>query len=408
MQHKKKIRIAYLSGLVDAEKVYETWSISRHSRSLDTSRNYFGTIYLSQFYEICSELDAEVYVITTRPAEYSCCRLGNAFIENRPEPKHKKGILFHLAVLIWFIRFLPKLIRFAPDVLVITAFQNHWFLLSFLRWMGVSIVPAIHNGFWPKFQPIRLSWRISLVLNRVLLLKHIKAAIAVSDDAGGQLRLMVGDSNVKIFVFNATYARDQFLDIPPPNIKTAPPFRVLFVGRIETNKGVFDLLNIAARLEKERKGDFSFDICGDGPEFGRLRNQVEKLGLQNVFICHGWSNASTLQTLLAASHAVVIPTTTEFEEGFPKVYAEAILAGRPVVTSAVCITKLGVEAAAIEVPPDDVNAYHQAIQRLYDDREMYEEKRRACFALQERFYDTNNSYGAKLRKAIAASLSPHR
>ena len=59
------------------------------------------------------------------------------------------------------------------------------------------------------------------------------------------------------------------------------------------------------------------------------------------------------------------------------------------------------------MPASDLNAYARAIEQLYDDRELYEEKRTACLSLQERFYDANNSYGAKLRVAIGIALSTH-
>ena len=54
----KKLRIAYLSGPSEAVNVYLEWSESR-------KQNYFGTNYMKQFFEVCKEINADAYVITT-------------------------------------------------------------------------------------------------------------------------------------------------------------------------------------------------------------------------------------------------------------------------------------------------------------------------------------------------------
>ena len=81
-----------------------------------------------------------------------------------------------------------------------------------------------------------------------------------------------------------------------------------------------------------------------------------------------------LSAVLASSHAVIVPTTSRFEEGFNMVCAEAIFAGRPVITSPVCPALEYVREAAVQVPPDNIEKYCQAILKLYDDQEFYEQK----------------------------------
>ena len=287
---------------------------------------------MSQFYEVCHELGAEIYVVTTRPPLFNRKKLGAVLIENWPAPNHDKlgGIRYHFAVVSWFLRLVPGLLRFIPDVVVLTAFQNHWFLLSFLSWMGVAIIPAVHNGFWSKIGPTKASLRLLLSLNSASILKQVKVGIAVSDNAAEQLRSLIR-SPTSVMTFNATYPRSEFSNMSPADIESAPPFKVLFVGRLEANKGVYDLLHIAERLNEVRKGDFHFDVCGDGAELQNLRDQAKALEIERVFVCHGWCNAERIRLFLEQTHVVVIPTTAAFIEGFPKVYAEAILAARPVV-----------------------------------------------------------------------------
>src|SRR4051794_26228622 len=104
------LKLAYLSGPVDAVKVYEAW---KSGGQID----YFGTSYLSQFYQVCSELGADAFVVTTLSGQYSRCLMNGVLIENRPAPTGWRGALFHVASVAWVVRLLPSLIRFRPQVL---------------------------------------------------------------------------------------------------------------------------------------------------------------------------------------------------------------------------------------------------------------------------------------------------
>jgi len=389
----KKLRIAYLSGPSEAVNVYLEWSESR-------KQNYFGTNYMKQFFEVCKEINADAYVITTVAGKYSIWRADNLIIENRPLPSGLRGILYHLAMVAWFARLAPKLIRFKPDVLIATANQNYWFLLSYLRWLGIPIVPSFHCVLWPQFAPLRRSWRALLSLNRFFVLKHVKAALVASRDIARQLHNIIGQTDIDIAEHLPTYSRLQFEAIASPANIARPPFRVFYAGRIEANKGIYDIVEIARRLEKDRPGQFRFDICGDGGELNALRELVKRFGLHGVVHCHGYLESPRLSDVLSKSHAVIVPTTTRFEEGFNMVCAEAILAGRPVITSAVCPALGYIREAAVEVEPDNINQYYAAILRLYDDPQLYEQKQSACATLQDQFYDAKNSWAEKLKMLL--------
>ena len=304
----------------------------------------------------------------------------------------------------WFARLAPKLIRFKPDVLVATANQNHWFMLFYLRWLGVPIVPSFHTVLWPKFAPVRRSWRVLWELNRFFILRQVKAALVASKDIARQLQTLVGNAQIDIFEHLPTYPVSQFTSISPPNSVPRLPFRVFFAGRVETNKGVYDVLEIARRLNVDRPGQFQFDICGVGTELDNLRSEIVAANLQNVVRCHGHLDSQSLAAVLGASHAVIVPTTSAFEEGFNMVCAEAILAGRPVITSAVCPALAYVRAAAVEVQPNNVDQYRDAILRLSDDDKFYDMKQQECRPLQAQFYDRNNSWAEKLKAVLMTRI----
>jgi glycosyltransferase involved in cell wall biosynthesis len=111
---------------------------------------------------------------------------------------------------------------------------------------------------------------------------------------------------------------------------------------------------------------------------------------------------SDLLGLWSRSHAAVVPTTRDFVEGFNQVVIEAILSGRPVVTSEVCPALDYARPCAIEVPPEDVDAYAQAILTLVDDTATYERLRGNCRNVGMQFLDESKSFGAAVRRVLTA------
>jgi len=175
---------------------------------------------------------------------------------------------------------------------------------------------------------------------------------------------------------------------------------VFFAGRIERNKGVFNLLEIARRFAREGRSDIEFDLCGDGSALAELRKEAQEAGLQSRFRCHGHQDKPRMREMYSQTHVVIVPTTTDFIEGFNKVVAEGILAGKPVITSSVCPALEYVADGIVEVPPNDTQAYGTAIIRLHEDRSLYESKRRGCTALQEQFYDPDRGWAAALKRML--------
>jgi glycosyltransferase involved in cell wall biosynthesis len=107
-----------------------------------------------------------------------------------------------------------------------------------------------------------------------------------------------------------------------------------------------------------------------------------------------------MREMFNRAHVVIVPTKTDFVEGFNQVVVEGVLSGRPVVTSAVCPALSYVKEAVVEVPPDDIQEYGNALLKLCDDRRFYGEKQRSCLTLQEQFYDSSRSWGAVLKSVL--------
>jgi glycosyltransferase involved in cell wall biosynthesis len=100
--------------------------------------------------------------------------------------------------------------------------------------------------------------------------------------------------------------------------------RLLFVGRLNQQKGIEHLLHAFASM----KVPASLDIVGDGPERGAMNQLAQQLGLASRIRWHGQLSQSELPALYQRAAAVVIPSV---DEGLGLVAVEALLCETPVV-----------------------------------------------------------------------------
>lgn len=105
----------------------------------------------------------------------------------------------------------------------------------------------------------------------------------------------------------------------------------LFLGRLRIRKGVEVLLEALRSLDGEAAGIETW-IAGDGEHRRALERTADRLGLGERVRFLGRCDAPTVQGLLAACRALVVPS---IYEGMPLVVLEAMAAGKPVVASAV-------------------------------------------------------------------------
>jgi glycosyltransferase involved in cell wall biosynthesis len=220
----------------------------------------------------------------------------------------------------------------------------------------------------------------------------------MSREISRQIDELTGGIHAPILEFLPSYRRDTFADMPMSD-HASRPFRVLFAGRIEANKGVFDLLEIAENVSMHRS-DIVFEIAGEGGAMAELRQQTAARKLGEIVHIHGYCHRPQMRELLRRSHVVIIPTRSDFEEGFNQVVAEAVLSGRPFITSNVCPALEYVREAGIEVAAEDIDGYAAGIERLADNADIYNEKCEACEHLSEQFFDESRSWAAALRTVL--------
>ncbi|MDB9495537.1 glycosyltransferase family 4 protein [Spirulina major CS-329] len=395
----KTPRLIYASGPCDAVRLHTFYQKGEDDPS------HFAVIYTQQFFDICKTLNAKAMVISwhQRKAQMQSDMLT---IQHWPFKFHKgPGLLYHLEQFWKTLKLSMLAILFRADAVIVVTSWQHFYILSLLGLFGIPVIADFHTK--PISSANRKTQLTELIkaLNIHFLTHHCHAIAAVSDDIREQVQEMVGNTCKPVHVFYPTYRRQRFAGIEPPD-RSRPTFNVLFVGRIEENKGVYILVEIARLFAQQHQTNIVFDICGHGSQINKIKTIITEENLSQSLRCHGQLEHQDLRAMYNRSHVVIVPTKTTFNEGFNKVVLEAILSGRPVITSSACPALRAVAEAAIAVPPDDANAYSHAVLSLYQDRDLYSTKQQSALALQRKFYDRDKSWEVTLEHIIAPILSP--
>jgi glycosyltransferase involved in cell wall biosynthesis len=142
------------------------------------------------------------------------------------------------------------------------------------------------------------------------------------------------------------------------------PVRLLFVGWLDFEKGIGELLTACELLAQRLR--FTLDLIGQGNSLDWARDRVKVAGLDERVTFRGWLTGRELLDAFADSDVLVLPS---WAEGLPNAMVEAMAAGLAVVVTAVGSIPDVVSDGqdALLIPSRDSKALTSALSRVICD-----------------------------------------
>jgi glycosyltransferase involved in cell wall biosynthesis len=256
------------------------------------------------------------------------------------------------------------------------SFMRKSLVLLIARLAGCKTIFHLHGGGFREFAtqesgPMKRRWiRHTLEKSSVV--------ITLSEGWAQFIHAFAPDARVAV-VPNS-------VPLPPvAPAATMQPQRILYLGRLEAAKGVFELLAAASRLAP-RFPALRLVFGGEG-DAQALRRRAAELGLAERIELPGWLSQEERDAELAKAEVFCLPS---YAEGLPMAMLEAMAAGKAVVATAVG----GIPEAlrdgdnGLLVPPRDEQALARALSDLMGDTALRDRLAERARTTIERHYST--------------------
>ena len=179
---------------------------------------------------------------------------------------------------------------------------------------------------------------------------------------------MLGFRRANVVVMRNWTATRDLLDLGAQRVqRDALPVRLLFLGWLDREKGVFELLE-ACRILSGR-GNFTLDIAGEGDASAQIRALAERNELNRFIRFRGWLRGEELRDALRDADALILPS---WAEGLPNAMIEAMAAGLAVVVTRVgAIPELITDhKSGLLVEPRDVESLASALREIIENPQL--------------------------------------
>jgi glycosyltransferase involved in cell wall biosynthesis len=200
------------------------------------------------------------------------------------------------------------------------SFVRKSIVLLIARLAGCKTIFHLHGGGFRQFATVEAGALMRRWIRHTLEASSV--VITLSNGWAGFVRGFAPKARVAV-VPNS-------VPLPGPSMAQPEPERILFLGRLEAAKGVFELLGAAARLAHDFPA-LRLVFGGEG-DADALRKRAAELGIAGRLEFLGWVDPHERDAQLARAGVFCLPSHAE---GLPMSMLEAMAAGCAVVASSV-------------------------------------------------------------------------
>ncbi|MDM5157371.1 glycosyltransferase family 4 protein [Bacillus sp. DX1.1] len=185
------------------------------------------------------------------------------------------------------------------------------------KWFGKKIILHIHGAEFMMFYQ-ESNDTVKKQIREIL--DQVDVIITLSKKWKVDIESITDNRNVKV-IYNA-------IDSKKFNLSNLDEQNILFMGRIGTRKGIYDLVDIIPQIIEDFP-NVKLHIAGDG-DLQTLKRRIEELNINSSICIHGWINHNQKVQLLEQSSIFTLPS---YNEGLPVSILEAMAAGLPVIST---------------------------------------------------------------------------
>jgi len=277
-------------------------------------------------------------------------------------PKYARrclGYFYWLAV----VRLVEQL-EYIPDVFYTTwAYPDAYATMLLARKYKRDFILRVHGS------DINVLLEVNSLTKRIITVLNAAAIILSPSEKLKEKMVNIGVDRRKIHVIYSGVDKKLFKKLDKSYCiehlklnKNAK--RILFIGNLKVEKGVYDLLFAISLMAVQKKTEIELLYIGDGPERQKLLNSIYRQGLTKFVRLMGPVAHSDLPCWINSSDVVVLPS---YSEGVPNVILEAMACGTNVVTTNVGGIPEVVTCSEKLIDPGDIKSLANNLEKaLYD------------------------------------------
>jgi len=300
---------------------------------------------------------------------------------------------------------LRNLVRAQPRYLLCGAnFEPLWASFLYASIVGIPLVHSKHNRVTGGKSS--LYRRIAVKLDSWVIRKSVGVICH-----GPYLReelLDVGVPSSQIYEFDVSlreYRDSAKKDAPDVELEIENNSLIVYAGRIERLKGVFDLLD-AIEPHLRQYGGLILAYAGQGSALDDLRAEVNRRKLMKQVRLMGRIAHRALALLMSRASLVITPTQSRFAEGRCMAAMESLVLGVPVIAPRFgpfpYLVTDGVNGLLYE--PDSVDDLRDKISRVLANKEFLRELRLGAKNTGERLLAPPMTFGQAVKLAFEISV----
>ena len=331
----------------------------------------------------------------------ACLRSNSLIVQSYPAGR--RGVMRAFTTSLSVMRAGVRIFRWAPERILCGS--SRWFLwmsVAVAKLRRVPIVCARHTGLRER----KGLGAMTFWLDR----SCIRACDAVVCH-GPFLKAQVvgmGIAPEKIFEFDVDLTdfatRKAHPSIPEPlqDFTSRKPALVMFVGRIQQEKGILDLLEAFDGLVASIGDPVGLVYVGHGPDMARLQTAVLDRGLSESVLLLGKVPHDQLSKIMRCATVLATPTRPALVEGRCMVMLESLMVGVPVVAPAFAAFPYAIEDGVngLLFTVGSTESLQDCLTRIFKDPARLERLRRGAVASSKQLLRTGRGFAAAVEAAF--------